>query len=110
MNLFMHYAFDAWMQRHFPKCPFARYADDAVVHCRSQEQAQEVMHAIASRLTECGLTMHPEKGQRSCIARTEVAPKPSECDLHISGLSVSCAKGVDQARAGLDQLCTWRQF
>ncbi|MGF6605177.1 retron-type reverse transcriptase [Paraburkholderia sp. WSM4175] len=26
MNLFMHYAFDAWMQRHFPKCPFARYA------------------------------------------------------------------------------------
>jgi RNA-directed DNA polymerase len=63
MNLFMHYAFDVWMQRHFPQCPFARYADDAVVHCRSQEQAQEVMHAIASRLAECGLTMHPEKSK-----------------------------------------------
>ncbi|MBK3843542.1 reverse transcriptase domain-containing protein [Paraburkholderia aspalathi] len=49
MNLFMHYAFDAWMQRHFPQCPFARYADDAVVHCRSMAQAQEVIHAIASR-------------------------------------------------------------
>jgi RNA-directed DNA polymerase len=63
MNLFMHYAFDVWMQRYFPQCPFARYADDAVVHCRSQEQAQEVMQAIASRLAECGLTMHPEKSK-----------------------------------------------
>jgi RNA-directed DNA polymerase len=63
MNLFMHYAFDVWMQRHFPQCPFARYADDAVVHCRSQEQAHEVMQAIASRLAECGLTMHPEKSK-----------------------------------------------
>ena len=63
MNLFMHYAFDCWMQRNFPQCPFARYADDAVVHCRSQEQAQAVMQAIASRLAECGLTMHPEKSK-----------------------------------------------
>ena len=63
MNLFMHYAFDTWMKRHFPQCPFARYADDAVVHCRSQEQAEEVMDAIASRLAECGLEMHPEKSK-----------------------------------------------
>src|SRR5665811_644367 len=63
MNLFMQYAFDCWMQRHLAKCPFARYADDAVVHCRTQEQAQEVMQAIASRLAECGLTMHPEKSK-----------------------------------------------
>ena len=63
MNLFMHYAFDRWMQRDFPQCPFARYADDAVVHCRSLKQAQEAMQAIASRLAECGLTMHPEKSK-----------------------------------------------
>jgi group II intron reverse transcriptase/maturase len=63
MNLFMHYAFDCWMQRTFAQCPFARYADDAVVHCRSQQQATEVMQAIASRLAECGLTMHPEKSK-----------------------------------------------
>ena len=63
MNLFMHYAFDGWMQRTYPQCPFARYADDAVVHCRSQEQAEEVMQSIASRLEECGLTMHPEKSK-----------------------------------------------
>jgi RNA-directed DNA polymerase len=63
MNLFMHYAFDCWMQRTYAHCPFARYADDAVVHCRSEAQAQEVMTAIACRLAECGLTMHPEKSK-----------------------------------------------
>jgi RNA-directed DNA polymerase len=63
MNLFMHYAFDAWMQRNNPLCPFARYADDAVVHCRNQKQAEDVMRSIASRLAECGLTMHPDKSK-----------------------------------------------
>lgn len=63
MNLFMHYAFDHWMKRTYPQCPFARYADDAVVHCRSQNQAEHVMQSIASRLDECGLTMHPEKSK-----------------------------------------------
>ena len=63
MNLFMHYAFDLWMNRTHPQCPFARYADDAVVHCRSLKQAEDVMQSIASRLAECGLTMHPEKSK-----------------------------------------------
>lgn len=63
MNLFMHYTFDAWMKRTHPSCPFARYADDAVVHCRSQKQAEEVMQSIALRLAECGLTMHPDKSK-----------------------------------------------
>lgn len=63
MNLFMHYTFDAWMQRTHPTCPFARYADDAVVHCRTRKQAEEVMRSIALRLAECGMTMHPEKSR-----------------------------------------------
>lgn len=63
MNLFMHYAFDSWMQRSYPGCPFARYADDAVVHCRSEKQACEVIAAIKVRLEECLLTMHPEKSK-----------------------------------------------
>jgi hypothetical protein len=51
------------MQRTSPNCPYARYADDAVVHCRSQKQAEYVMRSIASRLAVCGLTMHPEKSK-----------------------------------------------
>ena len=63
MNLFMHYTFDAWMKRRNPLCPFARYADDAVVHCRNRKQAEDVMQSIALRLAECGLAMHPEKSK-----------------------------------------------
>lgn len=32
-NLFLHYAFDKWMEREFPAIPFERYADDVVCHC-----------------------------------------------------------------------------
>lgn len=61
MNLFMHYAFDAWIVRTHPQSPFARYADDAVVHCRNQAQAERMLLTISDRLQECKLTMHPDK-------------------------------------------------
>ena len=54
-NLFLHYAFDAWMQRKFPHIRFERFADDAVVHCRTEQQAREVLDAIRGRLAECKL-------------------------------------------------------
>jgi group II intron reverse transcriptase/maturase len=60
-NLYLHYAFDVWMRRSFPQCPFARYADDAVVHCRTKEEAQAVVEAIRGRFLECHLELHPTK-------------------------------------------------
>lgn len=60
-NLFLHYAFDRWMTEHFPQVPFERYADDAIVHCRTEKQAQMIRKAIAKRLLSCGLELHPEK-------------------------------------------------
>jgi len=60
-NLFLHYAFDRWMQRTYPQLPFERYADDAIVHCRTETEAQEVRRAIAERMQECRLELHPEK-------------------------------------------------
>src|SRR6516165_630372 len=45
-NLFMHYAFDSWMVRSFPGCPFERYADDAVVHCKTRRQAQSELRRM----------------------------------------------------------------
>lgn len=61
MNLFMHYAFDKWMEREHPFNPFARYADDAVAHCRSEAEATRLLAFIECRLKECKLEMHPEK-------------------------------------------------
>jgi RNA-directed DNA polymerase len=60
-NLFMHYAFDTWMVREFPAVQFERYCDDVVVHCRSQFQARRVRNAIAARLAQVGLELHPDK-------------------------------------------------
>jgi hypothetical protein len=61
LNLFLHYALDRWLRREMPMCPFARYADDGVVHCRTEWQAQEVQKRLAARLRECGLELHPDK-------------------------------------------------
>jgi RNA-directed DNA polymerase len=57
----MHYAFDTWMVREFPTVQFERYCDDAVVHCRSEFQAHRVRNAIAARLAQVGLELHPDK-------------------------------------------------
>nr|WP_244443445.1 group II intron reverse transcriptase/maturase [Bradyrhizobium sp. Ai1a-2] len=60
-NLFMHYAFDLWMTRTYPDLPWCRYADDGLVHCRSEQQAEAVKAEHGARLAECGLQMHPTK-------------------------------------------------
>ena len=60
-NLFLHYAFDAWMAREFPTVTFERYVDDAVVHCVSEARAREVLAAIAERMEQVGLRLHPDK-------------------------------------------------
>jgi len=60
-NLFMHYAFDIWMTREHPDLPWCRYADDGLVHCRTEAQAVTVKGALAARLAECRLELHPEK-------------------------------------------------
>lgn len=61
MNLYMHYCFDAWMQRERRRNPFARYCDDAVAHCRSESEATALLADIDKRLRVCKLQMHPEK-------------------------------------------------
>jgi len=60
-NLFMHYAFDLWMARTYPDLPWCRYADDGLVHCRNEQEAQAVRAALQARLAKCRLEMHPTK-------------------------------------------------
>src|ERR1035437_6876881 len=57
----MHFAVHVWMAREFPGCPFERYADDAVVHCVTRRQAEQVLAAIVARMSEVGLRLHPDK-------------------------------------------------
>ena len=60
-NLFLHVVFDKWMEQHHPEKPFERYADDIVVHCKSEKQAKLVLSAIRNRLAACKLSLHPVK-------------------------------------------------
>ena len=60
-NLFLHYAFDRWLTREFPTVTFERFADDAVVHCKTERQARRVLDAIGQRMAEAGLELHPDK-------------------------------------------------
>jgi len=60
-NIFLHHVFDTWIAQVYPGCPFERYADDIVIHCRSREEATEVKRAVEQRLQLCKLEAHPVK-------------------------------------------------
>jgi RNA-directed DNA polymerase len=60
-NLFLHYGFDEWMRRHYSGVPFERYADDILVHCKSERQATWIKSVIEKRLQQCRLQLHPQK-------------------------------------------------
>ena len=60
-NLFLHYAFDRWMELNAPDIPFERYADDIVCHCTSEAQAQDLWRVLQERFSACHLTLHPDK-------------------------------------------------
>jgi group II intron reverse transcriptase/maturase len=60
-NLFLHYAFDKWMERTFSNIPFERYADDSVCHCKTEAEANILRNALVERMKEVELELHPEK-------------------------------------------------
>jgi RNA-directed DNA polymerase len=60
-NLYLHHAFDKWVDQNYPGNPFERYADDIVIHCSSKEQAEKILAALESQMSNYSLTLHPEK-------------------------------------------------
>jgi len=60
-NLYLHYTFDKWMDKEFPNLAFVRYADDIVIHCHTEKQANHVLDKVQSRFNDCNLSVHPEK-------------------------------------------------
>ena len=60
-NIFLHVVFDKWIEKNNPTTPFERYADDIVVHCKTEKQAIFLLRRIKDRMKACKLTLHPEK-------------------------------------------------
>jgi RNA-directed DNA polymerase len=91
-NLFMHYAFDTWLEREFPAVRFERYADDAVVHCATERQAREVLAALETRMEQVGLELHPDKTKIVyCKDRNRRQPWDGPCAFTFLGYTF-CAR------------------
>ena len=92
-NLFMHYAFDAWLEREFPAVSFERYADDAVVHCATRRQAEQVLAALDARMAEVGLRLHPAKTKIVyCKDRKRSQPYDGPCSFTFLGYTFQARK------------------
>lgn len=94
-NLFLHYVFDMWIGKHHQGKPWCRYADDGLVHCKTEQEAQQLLVDLKQRFETCGLELHPGKSFREC--KTALCAEKSE---------ISC--GVSQLLENLD-LC-WPSF
>lgn len=60
-NLFLHYVFDKWLEKNYSQTPWCRYADDGLVHCKTEAEAQSMLLVLKKRFEECGLELHPQK-------------------------------------------------
>jgi RNA-directed DNA polymerase len=60
-NIYLHHAFDKWMDEMHPQNPFERYADDIVIHCSSKEEAERLLAKLKERMQQYELELHPDK-------------------------------------------------
>ena len=80
-NIYLHVVFDKWMMKHFPDKPFERFADDVVVHCKTEKQAIFVLKQISVRLRKCKLMLHPEKTKIVNVRGISVKKYPKSYDF-----------------------------
>jgi RNA-directed DNA polymerase len=76
-NLFMHYVTDEWMKRNHANIPWARYADDGIMHFRTRKEAASMLEQLGKRLKECDLELHPEKTKIVYCGREDLNEKRS---------------------------------
>jgi RNA-directed DNA polymerase len=62
-NLYLHFALDQWLAKYYPLVAFVRYADDMVLHCDKEEEAQALLVAIKNRLAEVKLRLNEQKSK-----------------------------------------------
>jgi RNA-directed DNA polymerase len=79
-GLYLHNAFDKWMAMENPQNPFERYADDIVMHCRSKEEAEDLLQRLKEQMGRYELTLHPEK-TKIVYCKSDGRPKTHE---HVS--------------------------
>ena len=95
-NLFLHVVFDKWMQKYHPEKPFERYADDIVVHSKTEKQALYLLHLITKRMQSCKLTLHPEKSKIVNLRGISIKKYPKGFDFLGFTIRPSAVKSKDK--------------
>ena len=91
-NIFLHHAFDRWMEEEFPTIEFERYADDVIVHCMTYKQADYLLKRIRGRLLKCKLELHPEKTRIVYCKDETRAEKHKHTKFTFLGYTFQCRK------------------
>jgi RNA-directed DNA polymerase len=60
-NLFLHYAFDKWLEQTDKNVAFEPYADDVILHCNTKAHAEQILQLVHQRMASVGLELHPQK-------------------------------------------------
>ncbi len=77
-NLFLHYVFDMWMKKQHSESPWCRYADDGIIHCKTQAEAQSLLTELQQRFLDCKLEIHPLKTKIVCCSVVKSKENPYE--------------------------------
>lgn len=65
-NIYLHEVLDGWFEREVKprmmgRCFLTRFADDFIIGCESESDAQRIMAVLPKRFGRYGLTIHPTK-------------------------------------------------
>jgi len=60
-NLFLHYVVDKWLEKNHPAISFVRYADDVILHCQTEGEAEAILASVRGRMNACNLRLNDEK-------------------------------------------------
>lgn len=60
-NLYLHYSLDQWLNKYYPTVLFVRYADDIILHCSTEKEAQDLLVALEQRFMEVKLRVNELK-------------------------------------------------
>ncbi len=108
-NLFLHEVLDTWFEQEVtPRlkgdAALCRFADDAIITCARQSDAQRVMAVLPKRFAQYGLTLHPDKTQVIRFTRPPRGQQPRR------GESRTCSGSVDLLGFTLYWGRSWRGF
>ena len=93
-NLFLHFVFDKWMEKHHRNMPFERYCDDAIIHCTSRAQAEFIKKAVSKRMKDCKLELNSDK-TKIVYCRNAIHREIHKADVHVPTLGSSYQKRVE---------------